>query len=250
MASVTLPRGVLVALVAALLLCLGLTAFLAGRASVPAAQGTATAPTTPADDGAAAGPGEPALQPQASQPAALPLPPALDLSTRAQAAPEEGDGSRPAGAPPEGTRVGPGVVPSLAPPPPGEAAKVARYFQEMEAAQAAAQYWTDPQALAGTLVQGLANGDRSGIDQLIGATRGAYERMRGISVPFDCSEHHRRSLALVAEAAALLDGIATGTAGGDLDGVTAFASKARQLEADAKDVDTLAARIKQRYSIA
>jgi hypothetical protein len=230
MSQVTLPRGVLVALVAALLVCLGFAAFLAGRASVPAPPAVAT-PATPEDAAPAAAVDTPAQQPPTSQAAGVPLPPALELSTPAQEPPRAG------------------VVPSLAPPPPGEAARVARYFQEMEAAQASAKYWSDPQTFASSLVDGLSKGDRSGVDQLIASTRGASERMRGINVPSECSEHHRRSLELVALGAALLESIATGATEGDLEAFSGFPAKAQQLQAGAKDVDTLAARIKERYGI-
>jgi hypothetical protein len=245
MSQVTLPRGVLVALVAALLVCLGFAAFLAGRASVPVRPASAT-PAPPDDPARAAAADTSAQQAPPSQPAGFPVPPALQLSTQAQDSP--GAGTPPSGAPPEAT--GMGVVPPLAPPPPGEAARVARYFQEMETAQASAKYWSDPQSFASSLVDGLSKGDRSGIDQLIGSTRGAYERMRGISVPSDCSEHHRRSLELVALGAALLESIATGATEGDLEAFSGFPARAQQLQAGAKDVDTLAARIKQRYGIA
>ena len=119
----------------------------------------------------------------------------------------------------------------------------------METAQASAKYWGDPQALAGSLVQGLAKGDRSGIDELLAATRGAQARMQAIAVPSDCAEHHRRSLELVVQGASMLEAIASGVTSGDVEGLGAFPAKARQLEADAKDVDALAARIKQRYGI-
>jgi hypothetical protein len=173
-------------------------------------------------------PDEPARQPLPSQAAAVPMP----------ATPQ-----------PEATQAGVGVVPSLAPPPPGEAARVGRYFQEMETAQAAAKYWGDPQALAGSLVEGLSKGDRSGIDELLAATRGAHARMQAIAVPSDCAEHHRRSLDLVAQGASMLEAIANGVTSGNVDAFSAFPARARQLEADAKDVDALAARIKQRYGI-
>ena len=177
------------------------------------------------------------------------MPPTLELSSQAQEPPPGGGGPTPPGPQPEANRVGVSVVPSLAPPPPAEVARVSRYFQEMETAQAAAKYWGDPQALAGSLVEGLSKGDRSGIDELLAATRGAHARMQAIAVPSDCAEHHRRSLDLVAQGASMLEAIANGVASGNVDAFGAFPAKARELEADAKDVDALAARIKQRYGI-
>src|SRR6186997_533661 len=123
MASVTLPRGVLIALVASLLACLGITAFLAGRASVPPRPEVSTAPL-PEGAAPAAAPGEPARQPPPSQSAALPMPPALELSTQAQEPPPPGGGGpTPPGTHPEATRVGSTVVPALPPPPPAEVAR-------------------------------------------------------------------------------------------------------------------------------
>ena len=227
MPSVTVPRSVLVALAAALLVCLGITAFLAGRASVPAGpQGISPPPAAPAA----------AFEAPAQSPSTLP-------GLAAPAAP--GPSAEPQ-APPSASA---GVVPTLAPASPAEAARVARYFQEMETAQAAAKYWGDPQALAGSLVQGLAKGDRSGIDELLAATRGSHARMQAIDVPSDCAEHHRRSLDLVTQGATMLEAITSAVTSGDLEGLGAFPARARELEADAKDVDALAARIKQRYGI-
>ena len=233
MSSVTLPRGVVVALVAALLVCLGVTAFLAGRASAPAGPTIVVGP-----DAAPAQAAPPTTFRTA--PAPVPYIPPQDMPTT-------GPAPTLAAGPADTARAG--VVPSLPPAAPADAAGVARYFQEMETAQASAKYWSDPQALAGSLVQGLAKGDRSGIDELLTATRGAHARMAAIDVPSDCAEHHRRSLELVVQGASMLEAIATGVTSGDIDGLGAFPAKARQLEADAKDVDALAARIKQRYGI-
>jgi hypothetical protein len=228
MSSVTLPRSVLIALVAVLLACLGVTAFLAGRASAPAAPVGATPPPA-AQAVAPYGALPPPAQAAPAQPAPLPLAAGVPAA-RPEAAPA-------------------GVVPSLAPAAPAEAARVARYFQEMETAQASAKYWSDPQALAGSLVEGLGKGDRSGVDQLIDATRGALDRMKAIDVPVDCAEHHRRSLDLVEQGVGLLTSIANGVTQGDAAALANFAGQARQLETDAKDVDALATRIKQRYGL-
>jgi hypothetical protein len=231
--SVTLPRSVVFALVAALLACLGITAFMAGRASVSAVPATAAVPGTAAT--------------QAAPPATFRTVPAPDPYIPPQDIPAASPASTLAARPPDAAHTG--VVPSLPPAAPADASRVARYFQEMETAQAAAKYWSDPQALAGSLVQGLAKGDRSGVDELLAATRGAHARMQAIDVPSDCAEHHRRSLDLVLQGASMLEAIANGVTSGDVEGLGAFPARARQLEADAKDVDALAARIKQRYGI-
>lgn len=234
MSTVTMPRGVLVALVALLLLSLGLAAFLAGRASAPAP------PAATAVSPAAAPPTVEAAPPPDA--AATPAAPAAVYPGVHEGEPAPAAVPRPGSAPA-------GVALALPPPAPEDAARVSRYFQEMEAAQESAKYWTDPQALAGTLVDGLSKGDRSGIDRLIGSTRAAVERMSALDVPPDCGEHHRRSLDLVAQGIALLESIATGATAGDLDAFSAIPPRARQLEAEAKDVDALAARIKQRYGV-
>jgi hypothetical protein len=246
MSSVSLPRGLLAALVVALLASLGITAFLAGRASVataPPLPGSARPPSPEADGPPSASvPSAPA----GSAPGATGLPrsPELELN---------GSQAWPPSSPPAGAAA-PRALPELeragGVPAPGEAARVARYFQEMESAQAAAKYWTDPQALATSLVDDVSKGERGGFDQLIAATRGALERMKALDVPAECAEHHRRSLALVEQSITMLSGVANGALGGDPDALGAFAIQGRRLEADAKDVDALAARIKQRYGLA
>jgi hypothetical protein len=245
MSSVSLPRGLLAALVVALLASLGITAFLAGRASVaspPPVTGTAR-PPGPQADGPPSTTGLSIPAGAAPAPSGLPRPPQLELTGPAGWPPSSPPGgAAPARTLPELERVG-GVQA------PGEAARVARYFQEMETAQAAAKYWADPQALATSLVDDASKGERGGFDQLIAATRGALERMRALDVPADCAEHHRRSLALVEQSITMLSGVANGALGGDADALGAFAVQGRRLEADAKDVDALAARIKQRYGI-
>lgn len=152
------------------------------------------------------------------------------------------------------------AVPDTAPgaPPPaypvllaggGERETVASYFAQVEAIEARAKTWSDPTALAQNLLSQVVNGDPSGFDGLIAAQRAARRDLQALVPPEACRAHLERTLALLDEATALLEGVRDRILGGDIEGLAGFALQAQGLEARAREVDTLAAGIKTRYGL-
>jgi len=212
------------ALVAALALGTLLAAFLLGR---QCAQGAPSTQEVPASTVVAEVP---------ASPPARPPEPAPDLAAPAL----------PAATPPETTSA---MIPPEASPSPinaRESEEIARYFQESEAIQARAKYWSDPQALAKTILDQTAGGNPGGFDELIQAQTKARTEMERLDVPAACAEHHRRSLAVMGEGLALLERVKNAFSSGDMSGLDGLQGKARDLEREARAIDELGQQIRER----
>jgi len=131
-----------------------------------------------------------------------------------------------------------------------QAAAVAAYFAEIEAHEQQAKYWSNPQELAMTLVGQGVQGDTSGFDQLLETHRSAQRQIESMTVPPPCQEHHRRTVAVLNQALALLEKLQRGLASGGLEGLLSLSGEARQLEAETREIDALAAELKRRYGLA
>lgn len=223
MAAVQVPR----ALLAALALGTLLAAFLLGRQFSRGAPSPVETPHV--SEPPAASPAErppdttPGPEPASSTLAALPPPASLPATL-------------------------PAILPSAAAPAPGgrESEEIARYFQEADAIEARAKYWSDPQALATTILEQATKGDAGGFDDLIRAQAGARDEFARLSVPASCAEHHRRSVAVMGEGLALLERVKTALSSGDIAGLDGLQEKARDLEREAKEIDELGRKIRQR----
>jgi hypothetical protein len=145
------------------------------------------------------------------------------------------------------------VVPTVAPPTAPAAtldvrgrADVARYFEEADAIEARTKYWSDPQALAKTILEQASSGSTAGFDELLRAQRRARDELARLSVPAECAEHHRRSLAVMADGLGLLERVKNALATGDLGGLDGLQEQARGLEREAKAIDELGKALRQR----
>jgi hypothetical protein len=125
---------------------------------------------------------------------------------------------------------------------------VARYLSEVETIEAQARYWSDPQALAQTLVDQGTRGEASGFDRLIETNRTALARLRSLSVPDACREHHAATIPLMEDAIALLERVKRGMTAGaaSLEDLPAVAA---DLDRRGRQVDAAAAELKRRYRI-
>lgn len=248
--TVRIPRGVLIALGGALLVSLAALAFLVGRQSAhkeppsppPAVAAAAPVPAEAPDEGAAT-----VEPPSPVETPAVEIAPIEPGET-----PEAGGWTLPqptatlATPPPEAAPSAPAPTPDTS-----FRDEVARYFEEAESIQSRAKYWSDPQALAKALMDQAGKGDSSGFDKLIDANRRVRDELRGLHVPAPCAEHHRLTQGLVEEGLSLLEGV-RGSAlnpSQDTSALNAFATAGRELEARAKEVDALGARIKQQFGI-
>jgi hypothetical protein len=130
-----------------------------------------------------------------------------------------------------------------------QAAAVAAYFTEIEGYERQAKYWSNPQELAMTLMGQGVQGDTRGFEQLLETQRTAQRQIEAMTVPFPCHEHHRRTLEVMHEALALLEQLEGGVASGNLEGLLGLSGEARQLEAETREVDALAAELKRQYGV-
>jgi hypothetical protein len=219
--SSRIPVGALVALALAILFA----GFLLGRRSTPVA--TPAPPSPPATLTA----NEPATQASAEPPAASS--PALEMPAA----------TLPMQPPPE---PAPAIVPPAASPASAPSADVERYFEEADAVEARAKYWSDPQALAKTILQQATSGDTAAFDELIRKQRSARDDLSRMPVPPECAEHHRRSLAVMAEGIGLLERVRTALASGDLGALDGLQESARALEREAKEVDEMGRKLRAR----
>jgi hypothetical protein len=131
---------------------------------------------------------------------------------------------------------------------PGQA-EVAAYFVQIEAYEQQAKYWGNPQEFAMALIGQGAKGNTRGFEQLIETHRDAQEQIESMTVPLPCQEHHRRTLALLSQALRLLEGLQRGVVSGNVGGLATLSGNARQLEAQAREVDALAADLKSRFGL-
>jgi hypothetical protein len=219
-----IPAGALVALALVLLLA----GFLLGRRS------SSPAPTPPTTN--------PAVTQAAEPPTVSSIEPAADAPTEeVTPTPEPLPGTLPA-------LVMPTVAPTTAPATPDTRGQeeIERYFEEADAIEARARYWSDPQALAKTILEQAGSGSTAGFDELIGAQRGARDELARLSVPAACTEHHRRSLAVMAEGLGLLERVRNALGSGDLGGLDGLQEQARALEREARAIDELAKSLRRR----
>lgn len=227
--TIEVSRGLLVALGGALVLCLVALGFFLGResgrrgpAASPSPLGAVTAP--PLASGDTTPPGLPPAAPGAPSSWATPPPVQTAPATTVEPAWER------------------------RPQTPGRD-EVARYFVEMEAILEAAKDWSDPQALANTLLKEAASGDTSGFDALITKSRDALSHVRAVSVPAVCAEHHDKAVAAMEEAVALLARLRDAITGGDLEALAALGAEGQALERRTKEVDAIAAKLKAQYDL-
>jgi hypothetical protein len=205
--GVVVPRGVLIALVAALAVAMLMAVFLLGRQS--ARTPVASAPAATAPLGAAPEPAPADTAPTAST--LLPGPSTDAPSTFPTVPPAAGLPAASAGS----------VSPQ-------ERADVARYFQEADGIQ-------------------MGSGRTEAFDQLVSSQRQARDELARMSVPAPCAEHHRRSLDALSGGLSLLEKLQATIASGDLGSLESLPTAGRDLEREAREIDELGRQIRQRY---
>lgn len=138
---------------------------------------------------------------------------------------------------------------TLPAPDPGLRAGVARYFSELDAVQALAKRWTDPQQFAQEVVQQGVQGRTGGFDDLLATERQARERVAAMAVPPPCRQHHAAVLGLLDEAIGLLGRVKQALASQDILALESLAATARELEARSRKVDEAGAGLKRQYGL-
>ena len=68
-------------------------------------------------------------------------------------------------------------------------------------------------------------------------------------VPYPCQEHHRRTLAVLGRALALLEKLQGGVVSGDLEGLVSLSGESRELETETRAIDALAKQLKRQFGV-
>ena len=149
------------------------------------------------------------------------------------------------------TSTAPAALPSSAPALANDAlrSQVAAYFAETDAILATAKQSGDPNTVARKILEQAVSGDAGGLDQMIAAQRGLAERLASIHVPAPCAEHHRRSLALLAKGAELLQQAGGAIRTGEMGGLAALSTGGQEIESEARALDALASGIRKQYGL-
>ena len=137
-------------------------------------------------------------------------------------------------------------LPASSPAPAAASASVARYFEEADAIEARAKFWSDPQALAKTILEQASSGNTGAFDDLIRSQTTARDELTRMTVPAECAEHHRRTLAAMTEGIGLLERVRTALGSGDLGALDGIQESARELEREAKAIDELGRKLRAR----
>jgi hypothetical protein len=111
-------------------------------------------------------------------------------------------------------------------------ARVAAYFKQMEAIRSGGTIG-DPQEFATTLVNAAANGDVSGIDDLVRAATDAERRAAALQPPGECAEYHRLATTLLQESRTMITALRDGLKRNDTEALTSMATSAQNMKSRA-----------------
>jgi pyruvate/2-oxoglutarate dehydrogenase complex dihydrolipoamide acyltransferase (E2) component len=202
-------RRLVIALVAALGVCLLIIGIFIGRES---ARPDATPP--------------PIAQPAPQKP----LPPIFE----------------PPATPPAATATAP-TAPSAPSVDPEEKRRVAQYFRDVDRLQNVDV--DDPQASAQALIDSAGSGDNSGLQKLVAQARAAEQQARALTPPAPCAAYHKKLVALLAESREMIQKLAAGFAGGSLDALPSLMTRANSEKARQESLARDEAALKRRYGL-
>jgi len=232
--KVEIPRALLGGLLALLVICLAGIGFLAGRESVRdrSAPGSSVPPTWGSDVSR-----DPSRRP------ATAYAPLAETATVGMVASPRTEAPNAEPSPP---------APPAAVQGPAETAlkdQVAHYLRETELIQMQAKTWSDPEALARTILEQSADGDSSGFDRLIASTRKVRESIQSLRAPAPCQEHQRLTLTILDGADSLLTHVRDRILAGDTAALSGVPGRARELESKTREADRMAAQLKRDFAI-
>lgn len=200
--TVAIPKSMLGAMLALLVVSLLGFAFLLGRQTAPGPVAQAPLQQRPSQEPIESRPLAVGQLPPPSRPAPIEAPepvvveraPAAVASLPVEPADQVKAGTRPK------PRPKPVAAPTQQPvavetpvekKPPAEAAKIRAYLSEVEAVTEGTGKLGDPSEFATSLIHQSLMGDTSGIDQLIQQVKEGQAKMAKIQPPTACLEHHR-----------------------------------------------------------
>jgi hypothetical protein len=103
----------------------------------------------------------------------------------------------------------------------------------------------DPQAFASSLMDSVSTGDFTKFDELLTRSRTQRDRLRAVTPPRSCAEHHRIALALSGDSVAMMEKLRAALIKGDTMALLAMAAEARTLEAQANKLKAMGETIKK-----
>jgi hypothetical protein len=221
------------ALASALACALLVIAFLLGRVSAPRVEPTpavarAQAAEIPVSAGPTMTPAPATNAPFTPEPVAIPTSeptsrPALALQVPTDSAPQS--------------------PPPVRTPASSERELVAAYFGQVDRLEDFGA--GDPQAFASSLMDSVSTGDFTKFDELLARSRTQRDRLRAVTPPRSCAEHHKFALALSADSVAMMERLRAALIKGDTAGLLAMATEARTLEAQAGRLKAMGEAIKR-----
>ena len=130
-----------------------------------------------------------------------------------------------------------------------EAAQVRQYFSQMDMAAASASNLMDPNELAQSVLGQALSGDLSGFDGVAAGQRDALRRMKGIDPPAECAEHHRLSIQTMEQAVDVMERMSSSLKDQDMTQMLLLSTRAQSLMDDAEKVDAIGKELEDRYGL-
>jgi hypothetical protein len=130
-----------------------------------------------------------------------------------------------------------------------EAAQVRSYFTQMDLASASAPASSDPHAMAGDLLGQAANGDFSGLDALAENQQQIIDQIKMVVPPEPCKEHHRRTISTMEQGREMLVNMKTNMVNGDIQKLMLSSVQSQAITQEAEAVDRLGQQLRTRYNI-
>lgn len=128
-----------------------------------------------------------------------------------------------------------------------ERPQIAAYFAQFERLDDVGA--GDPQAFATSMLQSVTSGDFSGFDDLLAKARSQRDRLRSLSPPRVCAEHHRLSLALSGDSVTMLERLKAALMRGDSTALMTMAAEGRALETQANQLKAMGEAIKRQAGL-
>ena len=130
-----------------------------------------------------------------------------------------------------------------------EASAVRQYFSQMDMAAASAANLMDPNDLAQSVLGQALSGDLSGFDGITSGQRDVVRRMKEIVPPAGCEEHHRLSIQTMEKAVDVMEGMSRSLEDQDMTQMLMLSMRAQSLMDDAEKVDVLGKELEEQYGL-
>jgi hypothetical protein len=107
----------------------------------------------------------------------------------------------------------------------------------------------DPQAFAASLMDSVSTGDFTKFDELLARSRTQRDRLKTVTPPRSCAEHHKKALALSGDSVTMMERLRAALIKGDTTALLTMATEARTLEAEANRLKAMGEAIKRQQGV-